>query len=508
MSRFHIAYCLCFSGCLEMEVLPYHNLLFISAALLFRSPFGFKCGINYQPPMEESGIAAGVIGNLIRFARNVEIMRESYVTILKLTSVLSKPYWTHYRNGTRDHSLLSNIVYAISDAATQGNAVLQSWDPTLRAGTTKMRRHVHGREFCVPESETPSRPIRNAVLQSWDPTLVNPSTYTYDSSSGFFFSVFIRKTLFPPVAKSGALSSPDSTLPIVDENHSSSPSLPSVVPIGAPCQQVFLLARRQKKIYVDVFDLAPIMLTLSFSGCLEMGVLPYHNLLFISAALLFRCGVQATKAYLIYMGDVVKFGMAGVDHHYSMLSASIGECPSGFKCGINYQPPMEISIAIANLVSVTDLVSVAIVVAVVFLITVAIIVAVVFLVAVVEPSDSAGYNTIEYDSLKGHVILPLDWTSDYKLIAARLAALRLDLDEEMIVSFFDFIRTVISRRSWQQSNTGFSNSDWSSLAASFPLSKKAGEDICRTFLAHPGCLEMEVLPHHNLLFISAALLFK
>ncbi|KAF8413949.1 hypothetical protein HHK36_001946 [Tetracentron sinense] len=28
------------------------------------------------------------------------------------------------------------------------------------------------------------------------------------------------------------------------------------------------------------------------------------------------------------------------------------------------------------------------------------------------------------------------------------------------------------------------------------------------FLAHPGCLEMEVLPHHNLLFISAALLFR
>ncbi|KAF8413974.1 hypothetical protein HHK36_001972 [Tetracentron sinense] len=144
-----------------------------------------------------------------------------------------------------------------------GNAVLQSWDPTLvnpsRAGTTKMRRHVHGREFCVPESETPSRPIRNAVLQSWDPTLVNPSISSY------------------------------STLPIVDENHSSSPSLPSVVPIGAPWQQVFLLARRQKKIYVEVFDLAPIKLTLSTA----------------------------------------------------FQTDSVVSVPSGFKYDINYQPPME-----------------------------------------------------------------------------------------------------------------------------------------------------------------------
>ncbi|KAF8413951.1 hypothetical protein HHK36_001948 [Tetracentron sinense] len=84
-----------------------------------------------------------------------------------------------------------------------------------------------------------------------------------------------------------------------------------------------------------------------------------------------------------------------------------------------------------------------------------------------------------------------------------LAALRLDFDEEMIVSFFDFIKTVISRRSQQQSS-----SDWSSLTTSFPFSKKAKEDICRSFLAHPRCLEMEVLPHHNLLFISAALLFR
>ncbi|XP_058105019.1 intermembrane lipid transfer protein VPS13 isoform X6 [Magnolia sinica] len=50
------------------------------------------------------------------------------------------------------------------------------------------------------------------------------------------------------------------------ENNKSSPSLPTVVPIGAPWQQIFLLARRQKKIYVEIFDLAPIKLTVSFSS--------------------------------------------------------------------------------------------------------------------------------------------------------------------------------------------------------------------------------------------------
>ncbi|CAI0559649.1 unnamed protein product [Linum tenue] len=43
-------------------------------------------------------------------------------------------------------------------------------------------------------------------------------------------------------------------------------SLPSVVPIGAPWQKIFLLAGKQKKIYVELFDLSPIKFTLSFSS--------------------------------------------------------------------------------------------------------------------------------------------------------------------------------------------------------------------------------------------------
>lgn len=38
--------------------------------------------------------------------------------------------------------------------------------------------------------------------------------------------------------------------------------LPSIVPIGAPWQQIYLLARTQKKIYVEMLELAPIKLTL------------------------------------------------------------------------------------------------------------------------------------------------------------------------------------------------------------------------------------------------------
>lgn len=44
-----------------------------------------------------------------------------------------------------------------------------------------------------------------------------------------------------------------------------SSSLPPVIPIGAPWQQIHLLARKQKKIYVELLDLAPIKMTLRFS---------------------------------------------------------------------------------------------------------------------------------------------------------------------------------------------------------------------------------------------------
>lgn len=37
--------------------------------------------------------------------------------------------------------------------------------------------------------------------------------------------------------------------------------LPSVIPIGAPWQQIHLLARKQKKVYIELFELTPVKLT-------------------------------------------------------------------------------------------------------------------------------------------------------------------------------------------------------------------------------------------------------
>jgi hypothetical protein len=37
--------------------------------------------------------------------------------------------------------------------------------------------------------------------------------------------------------------------------------LPSVVPVGAPWQQIHLLARKQKKVYIELFQLTPVKLT-------------------------------------------------------------------------------------------------------------------------------------------------------------------------------------------------------------------------------------------------------
>lgn len=41
--------------------------------------------------------------------------------------------------------------------------------------------------------------------------------------------------------------------------------LPSVVPVGAPWQQIHLLARKQKKVYIELFQLTPVKLTFRLS---------------------------------------------------------------------------------------------------------------------------------------------------------------------------------------------------------------------------------------------------
>lgn len=56
-----------------------------------------------------------------------------------------------------------------------------------------------------------------------------------------------------------------SEYPVFDGLVRGSTLLPSVAPIGAPWQQVYRLARQQKKVYVELFDLAPIKLTVRYS---------------------------------------------------------------------------------------------------------------------------------------------------------------------------------------------------------------------------------------------------
>ncbi|KAF8413986.1 hypothetical protein HHK36_001984 [Tetracentron sinense] len=164
-----------------------HHYSMLSASI-GECPSGFKCGINYQPPMEEFG-STGVIGNPMGFARNVGFDIKNFL------SVPAKGM----APGTT--SFLSNTVYAMSDDATQGNSV-----------------KLH--------------------------TRLAPLRLDLDEEMIVSFFDFIRTVISR--LQSGALSCPDSILPIVYEDHSSSPTLPSVVLIGAPWQQVFLLARRQK----------------------------------------------------------------------------------------------------------------------------------------------------------------------------------------------------------------------------------------------------------------------
>lgn len=47
-------------------------------------------------------------------------------------------------------------------------------------------------------------------------------------------------------------------------DHKRSCLMPEVIPIGAPWQHIHILARKQKKIYVELLDLAPIKFTLRF----------------------------------------------------------------------------------------------------------------------------------------------------------------------------------------------------------------------------------------------------
>ncbi|KAF5748859.1 putative vacuolar protein sorting-associated protein 13B-like isoform X3 [Tripterygium wilfordii] len=89
----------------------------------------------------------------------------------------------------------------------------------------------------------------------------------------------------------------------VGGGHISNASLPSVVPIGAPWQQIYVLARRQKKIYVELFDLGPVKITLSFS----------------SSPWMLRNGILTSGESLIHRGLMAVADIEGARIHLKQL---------------------------------------------------------------------------------------------------------------------------------------------------------------------------------------------
>ncbi|CAK9168285.1 unnamed protein product [Ilex paraguariensis] len=104
---------------------------------------------------------------------------------------------------------------------------------------------------------------------------------TVSSRSQSNFLSYMDSTLQPLFSKLGCVreSAPyavDHEFVKANRDRETNPMHLSVGPIGAPWQQIYLLARTQKKIYVEMLDLAPIKLTLSFSSApwmLRHGVL-------------------------------------------------------------------------------------------------------------------------------------------------------------------------------------------------------------------------------------------
>lgn len=76
---------------------------------------------------------------------------------------------------------------------------------------------------------------------------------------------FSDPTLLPLLHDTLLFGNSHSHIPISndqDRNQRISVLFPSVIPVGAPWQQIYQLARRQRKIYVEMFDVGAIKFTL------------------------------------------------------------------------------------------------------------------------------------------------------------------------------------------------------------------------------------------------------
>ncbi|KAL3502378.1 hypothetical protein ACH5RR_036827, partial [Cinchona calisaya] len=120
----------------------------------------------------------------------------------------------------------------------------------------------------------------------------------------------IDSTLYPSFSNPGIINDASAHIqdPVTISYHEECRSslFPPVIPIGAPWQQIHLLARRQKKIYVELLDLAPIKMTLSFS----------------SSPWLLRNGMLTLGESLIHRGFMALADVEGAQIHLKELVLS------------------------------------------------------------------------------------------------------------------------------------------------------------------------------------------
>lgn len=109
-------------------------------------------------------------------------------------------------------------------------------------------------EFCKVASSR----LQNRASQYMDPTqnLFFPDTD--------FSGETTKNALYSARLDEKQSSRTDTTL--LNEDNKTSFFLPLMVPIGAPWQQIHLGARKQRKIYVELFDMGPIKLTLRLAN--------------------------------------------------------------------------------------------------------------------------------------------------------------------------------------------------------------------------------------------------
>ncbi|CAI9097127.1 OLC1v1033463C2 [Oldenlandia corymbosa var. corymbosa] len=119
-------------------------------------------------------------------------------------------------------------------------------------------------------------------------------------------------------------------------NERSSSVLPPIVPIGAPWQQIYLLARKQNKTYIELLDIAPIKMTLRFLfACflcfpLFLAVLfpqMFTSLMissssFSSSPWMLRNGVLTLGESLIHRGFMALADVEGAQIHLKELVLS------------------------------------------------------------------------------------------------------------------------------------------------------------------------------------------